>query len=135
MPFKFGGQDILGSEHRGTRTVCGGAESSRQRFRMPGLTGEFEHVLPLGSQPIIVTSILKVTDNSTLKQNAEALQAILDGLDGLKADDTQQTIIDGFGREYDNCVLDDYEPLGPVRILVDGKGVMQDVRLYFRKLY
>lgn len=128
MAFTFGGQYILGTDHRGTRTVCGGTESSRQRFRMPGLTGEFEHVMSPGGQTIMVTSTVKAAD-------AGALQTLLDGLDALKADSTQQTIIDGFSREYDNCVLDDYEPLGPVLTLAGEAGVIQDVRLLFRKLF
>ena len=128
MAFTFGGQDILGTDHRGTRTVCGGAESSRQRFRMPGLTGEFEHVLPPGGSTLLVTSTLKAS-------NAGALQTLLDGLDALKADDSQKTIIDGFGRQFDNCVLDNYEPLGPVLTLKGEAGGIQDVRLSFRKLF
>jgi len=128
MAFTFGGQNILGTDHRGTRTVYSGAESVRQRFRLPGLVGEFEHVQSLGAGFVVVTSTLKAA-------SADSLQTLLDGLDALKADNSQQTVTDGFGRNFANCVLDNYELLSPVLTLDGGAGVIQDVRLVFRKLF
>lgn len=122
----FDGEAIAGETSLAAVRV-GPLRAEHVEFAMPGVDGTFRHGQGARPRTIIWTGRLQAADH-------DALNAIEASIEAQVGDARIGPITDGFGRTFDNCVLDLFERKGPRRLHPATGAAQQDFELEFLQL-
>jgi len=101
----FGGTALAGEGNR-VEVEVGELERAGSAFSFPGIDGVFERHLGVRERPILWRGVLRAADDVGLNAIEEAIeQEIREGRD--------KSLVDGFGRAFDTCVLRRFTRSGP----------------------
>jgi len=101
----FGGAALAG-EGSHVEVEVGELERAGSAFSFPGIDGVFERHLGVRERPILWQGVLRAADDV-------GLNALEEGIEQEVREGRDKSLVDGFGRTFDACVLRRFTRRGP----------------------
>ena len=101
----FGGAALAGDAGF-VEVEVGGLQRAGSAFSFPGIDGVFERHLGVRERPILWRGVLRAEDDVGLNALEEAIELEI-------REGTDKTLVDGFGRAFEACVLRSFTRRGP----------------------